>query len=253
MKKLFHAFFMSLSSFTRIPPLYRGWDEEAKKYMPLMLPFVGAIIGGLYFLLAYLLHLTQLPNMLVALCLLLFPYLITGLMHMDGFCDVVDAKNSYRSLEEKIRILKDPHIGSFGVLYAIFLILIHFVLLSVLDAETNYLFLIFLPIMSRIMSALSLTLFKKISVSEYNTEEDKSFKTFKIIYFIILLIAVLAIQFIFTRLYVIVSASIIVLHLLATLIANHAFKGINGDVSGYAISISEALSLISLVIMQVII
>ena len=35
---------------------------------------------------------------------------------MDGFLDTVDAKSSYKSKEEKLQILKDPHTGAFAII-----------------------------------------------------------------------------------------------------------------------------------------
>ena len=253
MKKIFHAFFMCLSTFTIIPPLYRGWDEDAKKYMIIILPFVGAMIGGLYYLLHFLLSLANLPIFLNCALYVIFPLFISGCIHFDGFLDVVDAKKSYRSLEEKIKILKDPHVGSFAVIYAIILILCAYALFLSLDAETNYLFLIFIPILSRTMSALMLTVFKPLNVSQYNTEEKKGFKVFKIIYFSVILSAMLALMYLFMNLYVFVGVALVLIHFLACITCNHAFKGINGDVSGYAISISELLCIIAIVIVQVIV
>lgn len=37
--------------------------------------------------------------------------LITGGIHLDGFCDTADALYSRRPQEEKLRILKDPNCG----------------------------------------------------------------------------------------------------------------------------------------------
>ena len=44
------------------------------------------------------------------------PLLVTGGFHVDGFMDTTDALSSYREKEERLRILKDPHIGAFAVI-----------------------------------------------------------------------------------------------------------------------------------------
>lgn len=252
MKKLFHAFFMSLSTFSIIPPLYRGWDEDAKKYMIIMIPFIGAIIGGLYYLLHFLITLINLPIYVNALLYVVFPLLITGCIHFDGYLDVVDAKKSYRGLDEKIQILKDPHVGSFAVIFGILLTLSAYALFLSLKEDTNYLFLIFIPIISRSMSGLMLTTFKPLNVSQYNNVDSKGFKIFKIIYFSVIILAMLALMYVFIGLYALIGVGVVLIHFLACISSYISFKGINGDVSGYAISISEYLCIAVIIILQVI-
>lgn len=252
MKKIFHALFMSLSTFTIIPPLYKGWDEDAKKYMIIMIPFIGAIIGGLYYLLHFLLTLINLPIYVNALFYVIFPLLITGCIHFDGFLDVVDAKKSYRSLEERIKILKDPHVGSFAVIFGIIITLSGYALFLSLKEDTKYLFLVFIPIISRSMSGLMLTIIKPLSVSQYNNPDAKGFKIFKIIYFIVIILAMLTLMYVFMGIYALVGVGLVLIHLLACFSSYISLKGINGDVSGYAITISEYLCIAVIIILQVI-
>jgi len=46
----------------------------------------------------------------------LIPFIVTGGFHVDGFMDVSDALSSFKTREEKLAILKDPHIGAFAVI-----------------------------------------------------------------------------------------------------------------------------------------
>ena len=50
-----------------------------------------------------------------------WPWLATGFLHLDGFMDSCDAILSRRDLEERRRILKDPHTGSFAVISLVIL------------------------------------------------------------------------------------------------------------------------------------
>ena len=68
----------------------------------------------------------------------IIPLVITGGFHVDGFMDTVDAIRSYRSKEEKLEILKDPHIGSFAVIKFVTAGLFAFAgLLIILNIETK--------------------------------------------------------------------------------------------------------------------
>ena len=54
MKRWVRAFFMALGMFTALPCPYRPWDKENRGRMLVCLPFVGALIGALWFALALL-------------------------------------------------------------------------------------------------------------------------------------------------------------------------------------------------------
>jgi adenosylcobinamide-GDP ribazoletransferase len=54
------------------------------------------------------------------------PVLITGGIHMDGFCDTIDAISSRQEKERKLAILKDPHVGAFAVIYVCVYLLLCF-------------------------------------------------------------------------------------------------------------------------------
>lgn len=243
------AFFMTLSMFTRIPSIVRKWEEDAKKYMIVWLPFIGGIIGGLWMLLYYAFSLIELPFLIESFVLTIFPFLLTGFIHFDGFLDVTDALHSYRPIDEKIRILKDPHIGGFAVLYGITVFLGYFVGIGSIGNNAMF-FLLFVPVISRISSGLALSFFKKIKVSEYYQEEiNKKENNIKIIYFLVFYIGIIILSYFLIGIMFISLVVIPVFHLILCLICNKSFKGINGDVTGYALVLSEMLSIILYAIM----
>ena len=45
------------------------------------------------------------------------PILVTGGIHLDGFCDTADALASHQDTEKKLQILKDPHMGAFAAIW----------------------------------------------------------------------------------------------------------------------------------------
>ena len=46
----------------------------------------------------------------------MIPIIITGGIHLDGLLDTADALSSYKSMEEKLEILKDSHTGAFAII-----------------------------------------------------------------------------------------------------------------------------------------
>ena len=122
----------ALSLYSRIPVPRFVWREDDLKYNLVFLPWVGAIVGAIVYALTFLPGWGALPTLAKTAALALVPLLATGGFHLDGFMDVQDALRSYKPREEKLRILKDPHIGAFAVISAAVLALFWLGALSVL-------------------------------------------------------------------------------------------------------------------------
>lgn len=83
-------------------------------------PLVGAgigLAGGVVYALAYWLGL---PTFAAALCALVCSALLTGGLHEDGLADTADGLGGGRTAEDRLRIMRDSHIGAFGVMALIF-------------------------------------------------------------------------------------------------------------------------------------
>jgi adenosylcobinamide-GDP ribazoletransferase len=78
-------------------------------------PFVGALVG-LSVAGVYALALLALPPLLAAALAVAFGVLATGALHEDGLADTADAFAGGWTKEERLRILKDPVHGTYGVL-----------------------------------------------------------------------------------------------------------------------------------------
>lgn len=107
---------MALACFSRIPMPNLDWSERNMRYMMAAFPLVGAIVGGLLILWAFVCDTLGFGAMLRGAGIALLPLAITGGIHMDGFADVVDALASHAPTERKREILEDPHVGSFAVM-----------------------------------------------------------------------------------------------------------------------------------------
>ena len=121
------AIAIAFSTYSKIPMPHFKWDPKALQYSMCAFPLVGAVIGAGEFAIWYLFgFLLQWSEVFTAALLTVFPILITGGIHMDGFLDTVDAKSSYKSKEEKLQILKDPHTGAFAIIRGCLYFLIYF-------------------------------------------------------------------------------------------------------------------------------
>lgn len=235
MKKYLHAFSMCQSMFCAIPaPQF--WNEQAKDKMLLFLPMVGLEIGALWAVLAWLCSLLNLPVFVAGLILCAYPYIVTGFLHLDGFMDVTDAVKSWRDLERRREILKDSHVGSFAVIGIVLLVLAQFALFASVSAEADVRILIFIPAVSRCCSSLAVTGLKPISTSQY---ADQKKPKVHLIILAVLLCSFLVTGFLLCGKYGFALAGCLIGYGFALLRAYRSLDGMNGDISGYALTIGE--------------
>lgn len=81
----------------------------------LFFPVVGLAIGAFLMGCAQLLGLILAPALSAALLLLVL-VLITGGLHLDGLADLCDGLAAGGGRERILSVMKDPHIGAFGVI-----------------------------------------------------------------------------------------------------------------------------------------
>ena len=152
---------ISFSFFTTIPMPMIDWTKERMKFVPLILPLVGAVIGGLSFSFYKLVSLIGTGNILAAVLLSIFFLLITGGIHMDGLMDSADAYFSRRDRERRLEIMKDSRVGAFAVMAIIVVVLLKTAVFYELLAAGKQigLFLIVIPVVSRLLQSSMLYFF----------------------------------------------------------------------------------------------
>jgi len=108
---------------TRLPmPQLADFKQEELTTSAIWFPLVGLVIGLLLVIAAQIgMHAN---NWMAALLVVLVWVGLTGALHLDGAADLADALGaSHRDSERFQSVLKDPHIGTFGVVVLIALIL----------------------------------------------------------------------------------------------------------------------------------
>ena len=91
----------------------RGWA----------IPVAGAIIGLASAMTLCLFQMIGFSSLICAIFSVICVVLITGGLHEDGLADFVDGVGGGKNREDKLKIMRDSHIGSYGAL-AIFLALL---------------------------------------------------------------------------------------------------------------------------------
>ena len=87
----------------------------------LIVPVITGLLPGL---LGYYLSLYVRNSLVIASITYLLLLILTGLNHIDGFADVVDALMVRGSVEDRVRVLKDPHRGSASIAMVVLLIIL---------------------------------------------------------------------------------------------------------------------------------
>lgn len=124
MKSWMNAFLIALSMYSTIPVKILEWNQTNLRHAMVFFPFVG-ILCGIGFTITWCLgKFLHISAFLAGVLAILSMILITGAIHLDGFCDTADALYSRRPQEEKLKILKDPHCGAFAVIAVILILLL---------------------------------------------------------------------------------------------------------------------------------
>lgn len=160
MKNVLDGLFTALSLYSVIPVPRTEWNRDSTRYALCFLPLVGLITGVLE-LLWFTLCARYLPlPMLYAAVAALLPVLVSGGIHMDGFIDTSDAIACHGVREKKLEVLRDPHVGAFGVLWCAGYLLLSFALWYHLFGGARLLPLAAIGfVASRCLNALSIALF----------------------------------------------------------------------------------------------
>lgn len=235
MKTCIHAFLMCQSMFCAIP-VPQVWDEKAKDKMLLFLPVLGLEIGTIWAALAWLCRALALPGAVTALVLCVFPYIVTGFIHLDGYMDVTDAVKSWRDLQRRREILKDSHVGSFAVIGLVLLILAQFVFFLSAKEGTPLGILALIPAVSRCGSALAVTALKPMTTSQYAGRSGKPDHIGVICGYLVIFLGA---GFLLWGRYAVVLLGGVAGYAMALLRGYRSLEGMNGDIAGYALTISE--------------
>ena len=99
-------------------------------------PLVGALLGVVLALGAALCKGVFGAGIAAALTLVGW-VLLTGGLHLDGFMDACDGLLSHRPPEERLRIMRDSHVGAWGVLGGVLALLVQFAALAQLLAQSD--------------------------------------------------------------------------------------------------------------------
>jgi adenosylcobinamide-GDP ribazoletransferase len=137
------------------------WDDQRARASVAAYPLVGLLLGFFLALQWFIIiHFTPLSPMIAVMWLLSFSVIFSGGLHLDGWTDFHDAVFSRRSRERKLDIMKDPRVGTFGVISLLFVMGWRFVFLLELIQNSNIILfgVLFIPLLVRLLVGWQLLL-----------------------------------------------------------------------------------------------
>ena len=167
-------------------------------------PLVGVIIAVLC---AAVLLLTSLvlPNSLAVLMCMVASVLITGVFHEDGLADTADGFGGGWTPQQKLTIMKDSRLGTYGTTALVFAFLIKFqalLVLSEVSLSFTCLVLIFAHVISRALALSVIPASEYVEAEADNTQsktkpvaQSLSASSIKLVTVTIVLISVLLLTF----------------------------------------------------------
>lgn len=237
------SFLVALQFLTSLPIL-RGFSPAQMKNATVWFPVVGLLIGlvlaGLNWLLLQILPASVVNALLIAALVLL-----TGAIHLDGFADTCDGAAGHRSVEERWQVMRDSRTGAFGVVGLVILLLVKYVSLNEIPADTMTVILIFMPAVSRWAMVYTIFTYKYVRPSGLGTAYKKATKwpQFVIATIITLGTAGALFPFVSALGFILIGGVWMVTALLA-IYFKYKFSGLTGDTYGAINEVAEVTLLL---------
>lgn len=227
--------------YSRIPiPAFR-WDERSMKYAICFFPVIGIVIGGFECLWFWLAALLKLPGMVAAAVAAAIPFLITGGIHMDGFCDTVDALSSQQDRERRLEILKDSHSGAFAIIFCVLWMVVWYACWNTVTDWRTLGAVCVGFVLSRALSGLALATFqgarKKGMLQGFADAAEKSAVTVTMLVFAAICVAAMIVLRGWLGLIMAAASGLVFFYYRRT--AYSKFGGITGDLAGWFLQLSE--------------
>jgi adenosylcobinamide-GDP ribazoletransferase len=131
---------------------------ESLTWFPVVGLLIGLSLAGADWLLHRVFPIEYRESLGIPLIMLL-GVVLTGALHLDGLADTADGLFGGRTRQQRLEIMKDSRIGTFGVVAVFFALLLTYTSLAALFPEERRVALLCVPIISRYTMVVAVTLF----------------------------------------------------------------------------------------------
>ena len=239
---LIYNLIIAFAMYSKIPMPHIDWTKERMRYVFCFFPVIGVVIGGAMVLWEkYGMLLTGNEDFHTAV-LILIPVIITGGIHFDGFLDTCDALSSYKTMEEKLEILKDSHAGAFAILMGCCYFVLDYGVFHAVDMRAMRLLAVGY-VLSRSLSGLAIVAFQKARKSGLAATFSDSAQKKTVAITMIVYIVVCAAVMIVTEPVVgtICFLTAILVFIWYRFMSYGKFGGITGDLAGFFLQVCELI------------
>ena len=126
----------------------------ARAYFPIVGLGLGSALAGLDIAAGQVL-----TRPVVGVLLVVALIVLTGALHTEGFLDICDGLFGGHSRAERLRILRDHHVGAFAVIGGVSLLLLKWTLIVDIPNEERITLLLLFPCLSRLGMVSTMVLF----------------------------------------------------------------------------------------------
>ncbi len=224
------------------------WDENFAAKSVVYFPLVGIIIGFILYLIYFSLPFIF-PITLISILLIITEIILTGGLHLDGFIDTIDGLFGGKNKEERLKIMKDPHPGSFGIIAVVVLIIFKFLLLVEILGKFS-LILILMPALGRYSMIIPMAIYpyaKNNGTAKFTkfvrTKEILIATLFMILFSLIIFLNLYSLSKTLIILLIIFITTFIFSLILSKYITSK-IGGMTGDTYGFINEISEIFTLL---------
>jgi adenosylcobinamide-GDP ribazoletransferase len=225
-------------------------DEAAPRvvvgceYFPLVGLLLALLLGLLVLIVAPLV-----PQLVLAALLVAGLVILTGGLHLDGLMDSCDGLFGGNTRERKLEIMRDSHVGSFGVLGALCILLLKFALFASIAVHSLPLALLIALPSARWAMVLVLRVFPGARPTGLGATFHQAVTTKRLLLTGIVILAIVLIVGHIPGLIVwmIVSVTSLILGLWIT----RSIGGLTGDTYGAIEEVAEVVALLVLVMLRV--
>jgi adenosylcobinamide-GDP ribazoletransferase len=236
MKQMMFGFMLAIQFLSRLPvPFQCPWNKQTSKWAARCYPLVGIVLGQVMLVVIWAFE-SYLPISMMTLLVLTIWVWLTGGLHLDGWMDVADAVGSNAPLEKKWEIMKDPHVGSFGIIAFVFLMAWKMMMIySLLESKAAIYAFLFILAFSRLGAVILMIFLPTAKQQGLAWEWKKSLNWVDSLY---ACVPIALILFFFQDFLFFIPAYLLFIVLFGMWI-RHRFKGTNGDLLGTAIEGGE--------------
>ncbi len=243
----------AVALYSKVPVPQVEWNKKTLGYALAFFPLVGLLVSVGLVAWCWLAAKLAFGKVLFAAGATLVPVIITGGIHLDGWCDVSDALSSWQTRERRLEILKDSHIGAFALICLTCYVLAYFAVWTEIEVNTkSVMFMAAVYPLCRAISGWGIANLRCAKTSGLvatfaNNAHRRGVSVVLVLWLAVISLFLLAQDVVWAVCGMLVAAACFAYYRYT---AYSKFGGINGDLAGWFLQILELGWLILLLVLQ---